>query len=355
MHLQRHRRLLWAVLLIGSRVAAFEPAEAWDWHDAPFSLRLGLALDRASNFTDVVGLSASAAYPYGSSVNPANDDILRDPPNDFKFALTGTGLYVPFETGAFITAGAGSASYRLPGAGTLTLSYSKAGSHDAQSSQGDTFRLNSQDFTLGYSHRLEKWLALGGEFKITKSTLKFESSLAGFPLNTETDATGYDVRVGGTVTPAKEWLIALTGGAGWNYAGTSGAVAIPALFGGPMPIDFDTFTRSIVLRAGLGWRPSEKFGAYVDWQYLRLWTNDDSVSVGRTFAGVEWLPHPAMALRLGGSVDSAGKTNVSTGVGFYGFKHVQLEVAYVYNGFPEVRREFGAAHLLSSSVVILFW
>jgi hypothetical protein len=333
----------------------FGRASAWEWQDAPFGLRLGLSLDRASSFTDVVGLSASAAYPYGSSVNPANDDFLRDPPNDFRLVLTGTGLYVPFETGPYITAVAGSVTYRLLTAGAFTFSYSNANSHDAKSSQGDNYRLDSEDFTLGYSHLVEKWLSIGSEFKLTKSTLKLKTNVAGFPVNTETEATGYDVRLGALIAPAKDWLVALMGGAGWNYAGTSGGVAIPALFGGPTPINFDTFTRSINLRAGVGWRPSEKLGAYVDWQILRLWTDDDSVSVGRTFAGVEWLPHPAIALRLGGSVDTAGKSNVSTGIGFYGFKRVQFEFAYVYDAFLEVRREFGAAHLVSSSIIVVAW
>jgi hypothetical protein len=45
---------------------------------------------------------------------------------------------------------------------------------------------------------------------------------------------------------------------------------------------------------------------------------------------------------------------VSAGLGFYGLKHVQLELAYVYNAFPEVRREFGTAHLVSFSAVLFF-
>jgi hypothetical protein len=46
-------------------------------------------------------------------------------------------------------------------------------------------------------------------------------------------------------------------------------------------VDFTDNTRSLNIRGGLGWRPSEKFGAYADWQYLRLTnvrigSNDDS-------------------------------------------------------------------------------
>jgi hypothetical protein len=91
----------------------------------------------------------------------------------------------------------------------------------------------------------------------------------------------------------------------------------------------------------------------MDAQYLHLKNDDEAVSVGRAFAGVEYLPIPLIALRVGGSVDTAGKATVSTGVGIY-LKHVQFEVAYSYNAFPEVRREFGPANLFSVSVVGIF-
>ena len=343
---------LGTVLLGG--VLSSAPVEAWDWRNDPFGLRLGLALDRASNFTDVTALSASAAYPFGSSINPANDDFLRAPPYNFTFAFTGTGLYIPFDNRPSITAGAGSITYLLPSAGTFTFAASDAGSHDARSSQGEKFRLDSEDFALGYSHLLGKSFALGGEFKVTKSTLRFESSVDGFPLNTETSGTGYDVRIGALAAPANHWLVGLVVGAGWNDARTAGEVTIPDDFGGSVPVRFRTYTRSINIRGGVAWRPSDSFGAYLDLQYLHLETDEDSTSVGRTFAGVEWLPHPSVALRLGGSLDTAGKGTVSTGVGFYPFKQLQLELAYVYNAFPEVRREFSGAHLISTSVGLIF-
>jgi hypothetical protein len=198
-------RLLALASLVFDCLLSSGVVHAWDWRDAPFDLRLGLALDRASTFTDVTALSASSAYPFGSAVNPANDDFLRAAPYDFTFALTGTGVYIPFETRASITAGSG---------------------------RHETLRLDSEDFALGYSHLLEKRLALGGEFKVTRSTLKFESAVDGFPLNTQSAATGYDVRFGALGAPAPQWLVGLTVGAGWSYARTSGEVTIPADFGG---------------------------------------------------------------------------------------------------------------------------
>ena len=72
------------------------------------------------------------------------------------------------------------------------------------------------------------------------------------------------------------------------------------------------------------------------------------------FGGVEYLPFAAVALRLGGSLDTDRQTTVSGGIGVYALKNFQAEIAYAYNAFPEVRREFGRAHLLSVSLVLVY-
>ena len=41
-------------------------------------------------------------------------------------------------------------------------------------------------------------------------------------------------------------------------------------------------------------------------------------------------------------------------MGIYVFKHVQVELAYAYNAFPEVRREFGGAQFFSASLTVIF-
>lgn len=329
-------------------------AETWDWRDVGFGLRLPLALDRASVFTDVVGLSASTAYPYGSAINPANDDFLRLPPNQFTLAGTGSGVFVAFEGGASITGTGWSANYRFPMAGTVTASYAQSASRDAHTHQGENLRLHSEEFSLGYSHRATANLAVGGEFRFTDSRLRLESTAEGFPLIGHSDSEGYDGRLGILFAASDEWLIGMTVGAGWVYTDNNGQIDVPVAFGGPINIaTFSDFTRSVQVRTGAGWRPSDAFGLYMDAQWLRLKNDDEAVSVGRAFVGVEYLPIQLIALRVGGSVDTAGKTTVSTGVGIY-LKHVQFEVAYSYNAFPEVRREFGPANLFSVSVVGTF-
>jgi hypothetical protein len=334
---------------------------ASDLSDEAFGLRIGLALDRSSTFTDVIALSASTAYPYLSSVNPAAGDFLREPPNEFRFIGTLTGAFVAFNNGSSITAGAASATYRLPSAGTFLASYTRIDSQDVEGHQGDHFTLRSNELRLTYSHLLDTWIALGGSVRLNQSRLSMSSLFSDFPLHTSTESLGVEASIGALATPHKHWLVGIFVARGWTRGETSGFVDFPPEPFGPglTPIDFSDNTRSLNIRGGVGWRPSEKFSAYADWQYLHLrnvrsGSSDDNAEVGRMFAGAEYLPLQILALRVGGSVDTDRQFTVSTGVGFYPTKYFQVELAYVYNAFPEVRKEFGRAHLISLSLALVF-
>jgi opacity protein-like surface antigen len=342
-------------------VATVEFSAAGDLSDEAFGLRLGLALDRASTFTDVVGLSASTSYPYLSSVNPAAGDFLREPPNQFRIVGTLTGAYVAFNNGSSLLAGAASATYRLPTAGTILASYTRIDSQDVESHQGDHFTLRSNELRLSYSHLLDKWISVGGSVRLTESRLGMSTLFSDFPVHTDTESLGVEGSVGVLVAPHRHWLIGVFAALGWSRGETTGFADLPPPPFGPglMPIDFSDNTRSLNIRGGLGWRPSEKFSAYADWQYLRLTndrngSSDDSADVGRMYAGVEYLPIQILALRLGGSADTDRQFTVSGGVGFYPTKYFQAELAYVYNAFPEIRKEFGRAHLISLSLALVF-
>lgn len=350
----------WGTAGLLSLVLAY-PAAAGSLSDEPFSLRLTLALDRGSSFTDVIGLSASTAYPYPSSVNPAGGDFLRTPPNQFTATGTLTGDYIAFNSGASITAGAASAAYRLPKAGTLIVSYTRVDSHDAHSHQDDRFALRADQLRVTYSHRLATRATVGAAINLSESTLGFRSTLMDFPLRTESVSHGIDAIIGAMVGLSEDWLAGASVGLGWARSETTGSLLTPdPPFGfGTLPVRFTDNTRSISARGGLGWRPSDQLGAYLDGQYLKLTTeqigaSDQVADVARVFVGVEALPIMALAVRVGLSIDTDQQTTVSTGIGIYPHKNWQFELAYAYNAFPEVRKEFGRAHLISLSMVGLF-
>jgi opacity protein-like surface antigen len=355
----RHAVALGTIALVA--LATVGPSPAGDLGDEAVGLRIGLALDRASTFTDVVGLSASTAYPYLSSVNPAAGDFLREPPNEFRVIGTLTGAYVAFNNGSSFIAGAASATYRVPAAGTILASYTRIDSQDVESHQGDHFTLRSNELRLTYSHLLDTWISVGGSVRLIQSRLGLSSLFSDFPLHTDTESLGVEGSLGVLVAPHRHWLIGLFVALGWSRGETTGFVDLPPEPFGPglTSIDFTDNTRSLNIRGGVGWRPSEKFSAYADWQYLRftnvrIGSSDDSADVGRMFAGVEYLPFQVLALRLGGTADTDRQFTLSTGVGFYPTKYFQAELAYVYNAFPEIRKEFGRAHLISLSLALVF-
>ena len=66
----RYAVALGAIALVA--LTTVDPSSAGDLGDEAFGLRLGLALDRASTFTDVTALSASTAYPSRRSGDDAS-------------------------------------------------------------------------------------------------------------------------------------------------------------------------------------------------------------------------------------------------------------------------------------------
>jgi hypothetical protein len=327
-----------------------------DLDEKPVGLRIGLALDRVSAFSDTLGRSASVAYPLGSSVNPAAYDFLREPPFDFVNVGTLTTNFVTFETGASVTGLSTSYARRLPGAGTLFGTYIRTDSHDAVSRQGDEFALRSNEVTFGYSRRLQQGLAVGGAVKLTDSFLGIQDKFMGLERQTDSDSVGADFKLGILAALSEHWLAGFCGGAGWSDSDAAATVAFPPPPIGPgrVRINDQFATTSVNLRGGVGWRPSDQFGLYSDLQYLHLGNKLGSVDVGRVFVGAEAFASPTVALRVGGSYDTEREATFSAGLSYFGIKGVPIVAAYSYNPFPEVHHEFGLSHLVSLSVVFPF-
>ena len=357
-----HSSRCWGPLCLTVALALSSVATAGELIDESLGHRLVLALDRGSAYSDVIGLSASMAYPYGSSANPAAGDFLREPPSNYTVSGTGTGAFVALGGGGSVSAGAASFSARVPGAGTVIAAYSRIDSHDATTHQGDRITVRIDELRLSYSQLILPTLSVGVSVRGSESELSIGSTMFDFPLRTTSGSLSGSAGVGVLWKPATEWLLGGLAELGWSRSRTHGAVDFPAPpFGpGPGPIAFTDNTRSVNLRLGGGWRPSESLGVYADVQYLHLDTvligaGSDRAEIGRAFAGVEYLPIQALALRLGGSADSDRQLTLSAGIGFYPTRYLQAELAYVYNALPELRREFGRAHLVSVSVAVVFF
>lgn len=324
---------------------------AGDFLDEPVGARITMAKDRIQVFTDTIARQASAAYPLASATNPAADDFVRTAPADYE----GYGLLITselfFDNGTEITGGGAIGSVRLPDAGTISVAYVRFDSHDGQSRQGDDYVLRSNEFFLGYSHRIKPFLAVGAEVQFTDSTLKIGDTFVGFPRHTESDTFGVGFDLGALIALHETFTVGLQGGVKWDRTHTDGEVVVP---GPPIPIRLKDTTQISEIKLGLGWRPTQSLGVYADLQYVHLDDDLGTTEVGRAILGTEVIISPTHAWRFGCVFDTEGQAGVSTGLGFYAIDGVAIELAYAYNTFPEVRKEFGRAHIVSLSVIWLF-
>jgi hypothetical protein len=330
-----------------------------DFENKPVEFRINLALDRVSTYTDTIARSASAAHPVASSVNPASDDYLRDPPFDFSAVATLGSNVVGFNSGAWVSGHSATGLYRLRDAGTISGTFVRTDSYNALSRQNTDFSLRSNQLILGYSQAIDKndkKYAYGASARLTQGDLNKDDELFGFARKVDTNSLGGDFRLGVLLPVTDNLLLGLLGGAGWTHSKIEGSVQFPPPPFGPGPVGTrqSITTRMRDVRAGLGWQPSRNIGLYVDAQYVHLHNKFATFDVGRAYLGAEYFPMPALALRLGAAMDTEVQGTFSTGLGYYLIPNVPLELAYSYNAFPEVRREFGRANLLSLSIAFTF-
>lgn len=345
---------------IVSIVALLATIAAADTADEDFLFRLAFSLDRASNYSSTAALQATTAYPRGSSVNPATDDLLRV--ENPAVIATMTHLQTWSESGAWLTATSGTASLSVPEAGTFTLAYARTDTIDDSGYQSREHSLTSNEFFAGYSRRLSDTIALGLQFRYLDAEVTNQTTVAesGVELDAQLDhdLDEWSFSVGIYVQIDDQWSFGLAGG----YA--FGEVKTDVLGLGPAPpfpppgtllrVTEDDVRLSSV-RTGLGYRFSELLAIYGDASYLHIETdNEGSADQGRFALGVEWTAAEAIVIRSGVLVDTDAEVTFSAGLGLYMFRHLPIDIAYQYNAAPEVKEEFGRFHLLTLSVVFRF-
>lgn len=327
--------------------------------DEPVDLRIHLTLDRISAFSDVMGRSnASVAHPLPSSVNPAADDVMREAPFDFSGVATSTLNLITFESDATISGVATTGLYRLPQRGTLSATYVRADTFDGSGRDGDHYGLRSNEFYLGYSWVADARTAFGGEVKVSDSTLNIARAAPFAPfsvIETRSDTTGLLVR-GGVQRQMGDgsWSVGAVGGVEWLFVDADVDVSLP-LAPGVSTTDADETIWGADLRAGLGWRPSEAWGFYLDGQYRHLDSDRSRIDLGRFSGGAEWAVVDGLTLRAGGTADTEGELSLAAGVEWVVDTHLVFEFGYSDKAFPEVHREFGDGRLFTASVVLLFY
>lgn len=357
------RSPLCSIVLPGALFLVAAPGFAGGFDDEPMVLRLSLSLDRSSNYSDTAGRQASVAFPGASSDNPAGGDWQPRDPGRPAASLTGIHLFS--ESGARVTAAAGTVNTRLRDAGTVSVAYARTETGDGEIRGGLSVDLRSNEFFASYSYRYRPGVSLGATVRATDSVLEeafFAPALGGLTLEAETESKMLDATFGLLAEPRRGWFVGATAGVGRAEADATvrNRVPLPVLpAGAVLPAGtrldrFDDTLRSFGARVGIGYSAHAVYGVYLDAQYLTIESDRaGSADIARLQAGVDFRLSDALVLRSGIGVDSENEVTLSAGASFGSGPLVAI-VAWQYNSQPELRREFGRFELVSASLSYRF-
>ncbi len=340
-------------------------AEAGDFNDNPYLLRLFLSLDRASNYADTAGRQASIAYPGGSSANPAGDAVRQGS----RPEATLTGIRVHGDSGATLTAFPVTFTVPTDDTTVLAFAYAYTDTPDGDNREGLENRVRSNEFFLGLARRVTPATSVGGQVRIVDSTIDEEARQAdlGFlPARLGVEVRSFDLTLG--LQSALSDSVRVGAMANVGHGETTDAIRNLA----PLPVPMPPFFPPVVIPAdtvldrfddtihtymggiGAAYLPSPDVGVYADARYLRVHSRvGGNAELARFALGVDARPGPAwLALRAGWTIDSESESTPSVGVGLYPAKGVRIDVAYQYNAAPEIDPEFGKMKLVTASLAL---
>jgi hypothetical protein len=340
-------------------------AEAGDFSDNPYLLRLFLALDRASNAADTAGRQASIAYPGGSSANPAGDAVRQSG----RPEATLTGIRVHGDSGATLTAFPVTFTVPTDDTTVLSFAYAYTDTPDGDNRQGLENRVRSNEFFLGLARQLTPETSVGGQVRIVDASIDEEARQAdlGFlPARLGVEVRSFDLTLGIQTTLADTVRVGAMANVGRGE--TTDTIRNLA----PIPVPLPPFLPPVVIPAdtvldrfddtihtyaggiGAAYHPSPELGVYADARYLGVHSRvGGNAELARFAFGVDARPGPAwLAVRAGWTIDSESESTPSVGVGLYPAKGVRVDLAYQYNAAPEIDPEFGKMKLLTASLAL---
>ncbi len=335
-------------------------AEAGDFYDNGYLLRLALGLTRASNYAETAGRQASIAYPGGSSVNPAAGAAF----GVARTNATATTIQAFSQSGMHIGAYAATANVPFNDTTVASLAYAYTDTYDGETEQGLEGLLRSDEFFFGFAHRLTATTPIGLQVRLVNSTIHDESmTLAGLPLanraKVRLQSAGAALGVQTDVSEGLRWGAQASFGYGEGESTLSNLDPIPLPFGlPPIPagsdlgqVDDSVRTYGAAMGLAYAWSPDATLLA--DLTYVTIDSNEGgSASLTRLALGAETRLNDAWALRAGWSYDSADQATYSVGLGARLAAGLRLDVAYQYNATPEIEPEFGTMKILSASLAL---
>lgn len=335
------------------------PALAVDFYDQPYLLRLGLALERASNYSDTAARLASVAYPSGSSSNPAGDSFSNGKGNSSRVPLTMTSINALSESDTWITAVAISSRIDTNAFGSWSPAYAYTDTVSSENRFGLKNELESHEFFLGWCNSLSDHVSAGLQVRYVVSDVREESFSTGFygiPLRADTSLSSADVSVGLMGKISDTFLTGAVISLGRASDVETEVRNISAVGSLPPLTLLDTVIADVDTRAiklGIGLIPHASLGLYADLHYSEIETsNNDSIEITRLAAGIEYKLNPSMDTYIGLLIDSESEVTIGAGLGWRIGDDAQLHLTYQRNGAPEIKPEFGRIDFINMSLAI---
>lgn len=312
-----------------------------------FSLRFPAALNRFSSYADVAAAGgASAGSKWQTSVNPASTAWLPMTAT-FQMSLNPQYSAIIFDQGTVLHVISESITKDFNSLGTFQATAAQVRSNERSDRQGVTFGYDMDYIQLQWGRHLTPDLAIG--LNLNYATAEVTNTIDSAVLANST-SDSYGIRGGLLYRIVPDLLAGLV----VDYSTSPAKTNVYDLFGsGSGDLVFHDRTKQFILRTGPSYEYAKDSTLNLDYQYNYTKNNTGRLDVHRLYLGVDHRIIDALFVRGGCVLDTHGNSSWTGGLGIYPFKQFSIDLGYQYNMFPEIKQEFGRAHLATISLSLI--
>jgi hypothetical protein len=344
-HVQIHRLIAVALTCLTAGAAgAADP----DFGDKDFSLRFPAAMSRFATYADVGAMGgASGGSRWSTSVNPAST-AWEPMATDLRMSASAQYNHAAFSKGLVLHVASESLAWDAGKPGVFQAAFAQVRSTDGMTRDGLDTNLR-MDFVQGqWAKRMTDAWAVGANVNFSKSSMSFDWGDA--PVS-DSNGEAYGFRVG-TLHRLADRLL---GGVVFDYGFSRDRTTMfDFMEQGTGPVRTADTTHQFLLRPGLSYEYMKDCNVYADCQFGWFRNDTGSLQVGRFLLGVEHSIIQGLYVRGGTGIDQRGNASWSTGLGLSLSKTASIDLAYQDDAFPELRRDFGRARVVTFSFCVSF-
>jgi hypothetical protein len=323
-------------------------SRADDLDSKDFSLRFPAALSRFSSYGDVAGVGgASAGSKWSSSINPASLAWLGIP-SRYKTEISPQYSQICFDNGAKLHVTTETLAVDWGDWGVFQPSIAQVWSNTSTTRQGLDFGYEMDYAQMQWAKRISKDWSLGGAFNFTKSKIDLDAG----PFDVaDSHSESYGFRAGALTRVTDKLLF----GTVLDYAFSPGRTTqFDFMHTGMGDVRTEDTTHQFLLRPGVSYEYATDSSINFDYQFGSFFNDTGTLNVNRFYTGMDHRICKWLFARAGTNLDTEGNCAWTTGIGIYPTDWFTIDIGYQHNAFPEVKKEFGNAQLVTLSVGIRF-